>query len=121
MDELSDEDRLTERCADLVSCKRFEPALARLFQTKPAGEWVTVAELDGMAGGPAVTWLTSPNAQPGYAVIFFCDDELQWSMTAYYNVARLFETTADGFAGSGFKSGSTNPSFAASENSRSGE
>jgi hypothetical protein len=91
-------DRLSNLCADLVSLKRLEPALVHLFRNKKPGEWVPVADLYRVAGAAdatikpelSATWLTSPSDQSGYAVVFFCDDELQWSTTAYHNVAGLF-------------------------------
>jgi hypothetical protein len=93
-----EEDRLSNFCANLVSLTRLEPGLVHLFRTKQPGEWVSVTELYRVAGASeegikselAATWLTSPSNQPGYAVIFFCDDELQWNLTVYYNVAWLF-------------------------------
>ena len=95
-------DLLSNLCADLVSLKRLEPGLVHLFRNRRAGEWVSVAELYRAAGAPdgaikpelAVAWLTSPTALPGYAVVCFCDDEIQWSTTAYYNVARLLRSEA---------------------------
>jgi hypothetical protein len=88
---------LSTLCADLVSLRRLEPGLVHLFRTKQPGEWISVAELYRVAGESgaaikpelAVTWLTPPSGQPGYAVVLFCEDELQWSTTAHYNVARL--------------------------------
>lgn len=89
-------DRLNNLCADLVSLRRLEPGLVHLFRDRPAGGWVPVAELYRRAGEPVegikpelvVTWLPSPSAQAGYAVVLFCDDDLQWSLTAYHNVGR---------------------------------
>lgn len=94
------EDVLSNLCADVVERAAFEPALVYLLRDRRAGEWVPVAELYRIAGESSVdlkpevaaAWLPSPTNQPGYAVIFFCDDELMWSLTAYYNVARLFES-----------------------------
>jgi hypothetical protein len=91
------EDILSNRCADLVSLERLEPALVHLLRNRRAGEWVPVAELYRVAGATdagikpelAATWLSSPSNQPGYVVMLFCDDELQWNMTAYYNAERL--------------------------------
>ena len=91
-------DRLSNLCADLVSLTRLEPGLVHLFHHSRAGEWISVAELYRVAGAPddgikpelAATWLTPPSGQPGYALVLFCDDELQWSTTAYHNVGRLF-------------------------------
>lgn len=94
------EEILCTQCGDLVSLTRLEPALLHLLQNRSAGEWVPVAELYRIAGENgadiraevAAAWLPSPTNQPGYVIIFFCDDELQWSMTAYYNAARLLES-----------------------------
>jgi hypothetical protein len=96
------EDVLSNQCADLVSWQRFEPAVLQLLRGRRAGEWVPVAELYRLVDTPAesirpticVTWLPSPTNQPGYVVIYFCDDELPWNMTAYYNAARLFDSIA---------------------------
>lgn len=103
---MDEEDTLSNLCADLVSMTRFEPALLHLFQSKRPGEWVPVAELYRRAGANdtirptlAAAWLTSPTVQPGYAVVFFCDDELQWSMTAYYNAERLLGTVTPAAVG----------------------
>ena len=95
-------DRLSNLCTDLVSLARLEPALVHLFRHTRAGEWISVAELYRTAGAPeegikpelAATWLPSPSDQPGYAVVLFCDEQLQWSMTAYHNVDRLFRDEA---------------------------
>jgi hypothetical protein len=102
------EDILCNQCADLVELAKFEPALIHLFQNRLAGEWVPVAELYRIAGASpdsirpetAATWLSSPTNQPGYVVILFCDDELQWSMTAYYNADRLLQAATPAAAGS---------------------
>lgn len=95
-------DSLNNLCADLVSLKRLEPGLVHLFRDRRAGEWVPVAELYLAAGAPdesikpelAATWLPSPSAQPGRAIVYFCDDEIQWSLTAYYDAARLLSGAA---------------------------
>ena len=96
MDELSEEDRFSNYCVDVVTLQRFEPGLIHLFRQQ-AGEWASVVELYQRAGAPnaavppklKVTWLPSPSGQSDYAVILFCDEELQWSSTAYYNTERL--------------------------------
>lgn len=93
-------DVLSNQCADVVERRAFEPALMHLLRNRGAGEWVPVAELYRIAGEScadlkpevAAAWLPSPTNQPGYVVIFFCDDELMWSLTAYYNAARLLES-----------------------------
>jgi hypothetical protein len=102
------EDILCNQCADLVTHAKFEPALIHLFQHRRAGEWIPVVELYRIAGAAtdeikpevAATWLTSPSGQPGYAVVYFCDDELQWTLTAYYNVDRLLQSATPTAAGS---------------------
>ncbi len=101
------EDILSNQCAEVVGMAKFEPALLHLFQNHRAGEWVSVGELYRIVGEAdeikpelAATWLTSPSNQPGYAVVYFCDDELQWSQTAYYNVDRLLQTATPSAAGS---------------------
>ncbi len=103
------EDILCNQCADLVSLKRLEPALVHLLQNRSAGEWIPVAELyriagdsvDGIKPELAATWLTSPSNQPSYVIVLFCDDELQWSMTAYYNAERLVQSATPSAAGPG--------------------
>lgn len=100
------EDILSNQCADVVGMAKFEPALLHLLRNHRAGEWVPVAELYRLAGVAeeikpelAATWLPSPTNQPGYVVIFFCDDELMWSLTAYHNADRLLQpvtTLAEG-------------------------
>jgi hypothetical protein len=93
-------ERLSNLCVDLVSLKQLEPGLLHLFRTKGCGEWASVSELYRIAGTSgeeikpelAVTWLTSPSGQSGDAIVFFCDEELQWQTTAFYNTARLFRT-----------------------------
>ena len=95
-------DRLNNLCTDLVTLRRLEPALAHLFHEKSAGEWVTVAELYRAAGAAdgaikpelAAAWLPPPSGDPTAAVLTFCDEELQWGMTAYYNIGRLFPDEA---------------------------
>jgi len=95
-------DQLNNLCADLVSLARMEPGLKHLFHGKAAGEWVPLAELYRLTGVTGVqikpelaaAWLPSPSADSGYAVILFCDDELGWCMTAYYNVGWLFRDEA---------------------------
>lgn len=91
-------DTLSNLCADLVSLTRLGPALKHLFRTKPAGEWAAVAELYRAAGITdlgikpelAAAWLPSRSAAPDYAVILFCDEDLNWSTTAFYSVGWLF-------------------------------
>jgi hypothetical protein len=46
------EDVLSNVCADLVSEKRFEPALAHLFRECAAGAWVPLTDLYRRAGAP---------------------------------------------------------------------
>jgi hypothetical protein len=95
---MDEEDVLSNVCTDLVTLARLEPALVHLFGSKSAGEWVRVAELYGIAGHPdasikaglAAAWLPSPSGDRGAAVVLFYDDETLWSMTAWYDVARLF-------------------------------
>jgi hypothetical protein len=96
MDTEDELDNLSNVCADLVSLKRLEPALLDLFQRRAAGTWVPVRELyenAGVEGGIpaslAAAWLPSPSGDSGYAVISFYDDDLKWSQSAVYNVARL--------------------------------
>ncbi|MBY0515198.1 MAG: hypothetical protein K2P78_14990 [Gemmataceae bacterium] len=90
-------DLLSNLCADLVSLRKYEPALVRLFRDRPAGAWTPVRDLYaavGDAGEPikeelAAAWLPGPGGDAGSAVVVFFDDETKWSMTADYNVTRL--------------------------------
>jgi hypothetical protein len=92
----SETDQFGNLCTDLVSLARLEPGLRRLFQNG-AGEWISVAELYRAVGPSdepikpelAAVWLPSPTGTPGYVVILFCDEDSQWSLTAYYNRGRL--------------------------------
>lgn len=92
-------DCLNNLCTDLVSLRKLEPGIEQLLQNRP-GEWVAVADLYRVAGvSPlrikselSATWLPSPSGAPGSVVVLFCDEELQWSLTAYYNSKRLFES-----------------------------
>src|SRR5262249_31882398 len=99
MDELSDDDRRSNWCADLVALTQFEPALLDLFG-RPPGEWVTVRSLYQCCGvvdegiGPALmaTWL-GPPPEPDRVlvlVLFFAAEALWW-LTAYYNRCWLFK------------------------------
>lgn len=101
---MSDElDVLQELCADIVSEKRYEPALLRLFGEKP-GAWMTTKSLCEAARQPVpgakatVTWLPAPG-EPDYAVILFFDPDSLWSTTALYNTSRLHKSP--GLIGSG--------------------
>jgi len=95
---MDEEDIMNEKCADLVSVARLEPALIHLFGTKLPGEWVRVRDLyqiagqstDGIKPGLAASWLPSPDTT-GYAVVLFYDEDSLWSTTAWYNAARLRE------------------------------
>lgn len=97
------EDLLHNQCGALVEQARYEPAMTHLLKTRRAGEWVPVAELYRAAGAfvpdlrpeAVATWLPSPSDPTGYAVVLFCDEDLQWSTTAFYNVARLLNRTSD--------------------------
>lgn len=89
-------DRLSNWCADLVSLTKLEAGMVRLLRDTPAGTWVSVRRLYQTAGasGPdhdalAASWLPSPNAESGYAVVVFSDPGWLWSTTADYNAARL--------------------------------
>ena len=96
---MDEEDILNNYCADLVSLTKLEPAIVYLLTERPMGAWTPVRELYARAGQPnesikadlVATWLLSPNADPGGAVILFFDEESFWSMTAWYNVAHLRE------------------------------
>lgn len=96
MDTDDELDTVSNLCADLVSLKRLEPALVHLFRDKPAGVWVPVAELYAHARADATevpsslsaAWMASAT-DSGYGVVSFYDDELKWSTSAVYNVARL--------------------------------
>ena len=99
MDTDDELDAISNLCADLVSLKRHEPALVYLFRDHPAGTWVSVAEVYAHAGlstadiptGLSVAWMAS-TTDSGYVVVSFYDDDLKWSTSAVYNVARLLKT-----------------------------
>ena len=99
MDTDDELDAVSNLCADLVSLKRLEPALVHLFRDRPAGAWVSVAELYAAAGvstadipsGLSAAWMAS-TTDSGYGVVSFYDDDLKWSTSAVYNVARLLKT-----------------------------
>jgi len=58
---------------------------------------VKVVELYRIAGQPAegikpevvAAWLPSPTGTSGDAIVLFYDEDSLWSMTAWYDVARL--------------------------------
>lgn len=91
----SDElDRLSNLCADVVSQRRYEFVLVRLFRDTPAGEWVLLQELAGSEEYPATlaaSWVRTPDAD--FALVLFFDTETLWSMHADYNLARLLRTS----------------------------
>ena len=97
-------DRLNNLCADLVSLRRLEPGLIRLFRDGPPGEWVPVGELYHAAGAAdgsikselVAAWLPAPFGNSDYAVVLFYDDGTQWSLTASYHVARLLHGAGQG-------------------------
>jgi hypothetical protein len=94
--ELADElDQLSNLCAEIVSERRWEPALLRLFQDTPAGEWVPLGELTESADSPATlaaSWVKTPDTD--FALVLFFDTETLWSMHADYNLARLLRSQA---------------------------
>lgn len=97
MDTDDELDAISNQCADLVSLKRLEPALVHLFRDRRPGAWAPVADLYAHAGVPtdvpaglSVAWMPSAS-DSGYGVVSFYDDELKWSTSAVYNVARLLK------------------------------
>src|SRR5437879_6345449 len=93
-----DEIILFNTCTNLVTLRKTESFPLHLLQSKGPGEWIGVRDFCLQVGvGPGearpglfVTWLPDPQAQEGYVVIIFYDDESKWSMAAHYNRARLF-------------------------------
>jgi hypothetical protein len=91
MDELSDDDRRSNLCADIVSLTRLEPGLAHLFR-QPLGHWVaveTLYRLSGQVGRTdfptlAACWLPSPPGTTDCVLVVFCDVDSLWSMVAFY-------------------------------------
>lgn len=81
---------LADQFADLVSEKRYEPALAKLFE-RPSGDWLRFDDLRGTSESPdaVVTWLPGPEEPATYAVVLVYDPDSLRSWTALYNVARL--------------------------------
>jgi hypothetical protein len=100
------EDSLSSVCADLLSERRFEPFVHRLFASPP-GSWQTVAECCGglpelphhaaelfadHAEALVVTHLPWPEAESaGYALVLFVHHGELWSTIAAYNRQRLEE------------------------------
>jgi hypothetical protein len=89
--ELADElDLISNLCADLVSERRHEPILLRLFRDVPAGEWVPLRQLTVSGDYPATlaaSWTRTPD--PDFVLVLFFDTETLWSMHADYNLSRL--------------------------------
>jgi hypothetical protein len=97
VDDLTDDDRRSYFCADLVSMSRLEPGLVHLLG-QPAGTWVAVRELYERSGQEVdevdpnlmATWLNPPPGEgPGYVFVFCLDVESWWSFKAIYNAAWL--------------------------------
>jgi hypothetical protein len=92
--DLNDElDQLSNLCAEIVSERRWEPALLRLFHDVPAGEWVPLRDLTGLIEYPATltaSWVKTPDAD--FVLVLFFDSETLWSMHADYNLARLLRS-----------------------------
>lgn len=95
VDELSDDDRRSNLCADVVSLTRLEPGLAYLLR-QAAGTWVALSQLYDLSAATSdpdlpyltATWLPSPpNAVPDSIVVVFVDADSLWSMVAYYYAA----------------------------------
>lgn len=98
-------ENLANVAADLLSCRRFQPILRRLFAA-PAGAWQTVAsccsgavELPEFAADlfaehadrfvvTYLPWPGLPADDPGCMVVFVHGGEL-WSTIAYFNRASL--------------------------------
>src|SRR5262245_7249418 len=92
---------LANIAADLLTSRRFQPILRRIFAA-PAGVWQTVASCcsgelelpesaaDVFAGHAErfvvahLAWPGLPEEDPGCMVVFVHDDEL-WSTIAYFN------------------------------------
>ena len=105
MNETGLREKLTSVAADLLSFRRFQPAVRRIFAA-PAGTWQSVASCcAGSTDLPefasevfaehaerfVVTHLPWPGAtadDAGCLVLFVHDDEL-WSTIAYFNRASL--------------------------------
>jgi hypothetical protein len=100
------EDSLSSVCADLLSERRFEPFVRRLFASPP-GAWLRVAECCGGLGelprhaaelfadhadALVVTHLPWPEQEGvGYALVLFVHHRELWSTIAAYNCQRLEE------------------------------
>ena len=108
MDESTLRDKLAGVAADLLSVRRFQPAVRRIFAV-PAGTWQPVASCcAGLVELPefaaelfaehaerfVVTYLPWPaqvEDEASCLVLFVHDDEL-WSTIAYFNRASLANT-----------------------------
>lgn len=90
-------------CIDLVSLRRHEPFLLKLFNERQCGVWGVVKQICeevGISGSVVkpdmvVVWLLDPFGDSGYAIILFYDDELNQSFTAHYNKRRLLTPNED--------------------------
>ena len=98
------EDSLSSVCADLLSFKKFEPFVHRLFASSP-GVWLTVAEccrdlpelpkyaeklFVDHAKALVVSHLPWPEAESArYGLVLFVHYGELWSTVAYYNRLRL--------------------------------
>jgi hypothetical protein len=100
-------ERLSNVAADLLSERRFEPFIRRLFAVVP-GAWQGVADCcSGLPAPPrfaaeifaehtdsfVVTHLQWPGSAEGdsYALVLFVHTEVLWSTIAVYNRAGLDE------------------------------
>jgi hypothetical protein len=91
-------DRISNLCLELVSERKHESMLLRLFRDRPAGLWVPLAELDlprdDYPVSLKVSWVNTPD--PKYAIVLFFDSETLWSMHADYNLSRLLRISPAG-------------------------
>ncbi|MFO7562779.1 MAG: hypothetical protein R6X02_09075 [Enhygromyxa sp.] len=80
-------------CADMLACEQNEPHLAHFFSKKPAGAWLHLKDVkvDPIYKGLFATWLRLPdNRETNFVLVIFLHEESGWTMTATYNVGRLF-------------------------------
>jgi hypothetical protein len=96
-------DQLAEFTADLVSLRRHEPFLVKLF-SKEVGSWLDVISFclalgsaphtlkplqEALDGALFATWLDHPEASDGYCTVLFFAPDALWSNAVVYHKQRL--------------------------------
>ncbi|WP_017660870.1 hypothetical protein [Baaleninema simplex] len=106
--DLSVEENLSDIAAELLSSRRNEDFLERLFSVE-SGKWIDMPPLckglieieeqleeagKSFREAPQVTWLpySSPCYEQGFCIIIFFVEDLHWSSVALYNKNYFHET-----------------------------